>query len=486
MKATFLIPLLLLVVASHSEVALGQSPGTFTATGAMRTPRSGHSATLLTNGRVLIAGGFVGFDAETATAELYDPDSGRFTPTGGMTTPRTFHTATLLPDGRVLMAGGTSAAGEETQTKSAEIYDPSTGTFAATGDMIGEHQCHQAKLLGNGKVLIAGGSGSGRINRVPDAELYDPTMGTFTATGQYLTDTSLYGFNSCQGAELTLLPDGRVFIVWETGGAEIYDPNNGAFTRTGNPIYASYNDGLPTATVLMNGKVLVAGGADDSGIHTGAELYDGSTGTLTRTADMTAARGGDSATLLPDGNVLLAGTYLFGNAARASTELYDPVRGVFTPGADMITPRCCHTATLLKDGRVLIVGAGTPTSLSELYNPFALVPAPVLLSLPGDRQAQGAILHAGTARVVTAGDPAVAGEVLEIYGTGLMEGSVIPPQIAIGGRLAEILYFGKAPGYAGLNQINVRMPNSVGPGSSVPVRLSYIGRLSNAVDIGAQ
>ncbi len=259
MKIGSVVPLLLCAVAGHGTIALAQSPGTFSATGSMSEPRAYHTATLLTNGMVLIAGGSADLTAPLATAELYDLSKGTFTAAGNMTSARMGHSATLLPDGKVLIVGGTVSAGQGfVPSNLAEIYDPSTGIFSATGKTAGNHVCQQAILLGNGKVLIAGGSVSGAEDRVPNAELYDPATGTFTVTGPYVTDTHLYGFNTCQGSQSALLAGGKVAIVWEEGGAELYDPSNDAFTRTGNPIAAGYVDGLPTATLLMSGKLLVA------------------------------------------------------------------------------------------------------------------------------------------------------------------------------------------------------------------------------------
>ena len=123
---------------------------------------------------------------------------------------------------------------------------------------------------------------------------------------------------------------------------------------------------------------------------------------------------------------------------------------------------------------------------AELYTPPVRIPAPALSFLSGDGQGQGAIWHAAPGQVVSGDNSAAAGEALSMYTSNLVHGGVVPPQVAVGGRLAEILYFGDAPGYAGYYQVNFRVPDGVAPGSTIPVRLSYLGRPSNEVTIAIQ
>ncbi len=113
--------------------------------------------------------------------------------------------------------------------------------------------------------------------------------------------------------------------------------------------------------------------------------------------------------------------------------------------------------------------------------------APGLFSVSQDGRGQGAILHANTAILASPSQPAAIGEALEIYLTGL--GAIVPsspPEVTIGGVRAEALFFGDAPGFTGLNQVNVRVPPDAGAGPAVPVRLTYGGRTSNPVTIAVR
>jgi Galactose oxidase, central domain len=326
----------------------------FNSTGSLQTPRFSHTATLLADGKVLIAGG-VGGAGTLATAELFDPSAGTFATTGSMTTERMSHAATLLHNGKVLIAGGVGAAGT---LATAELFDPSTGTFTATGSMTTPRAGPTATLLNSGKVLIAGGSNMDVT--VATAELFDPSTGTFTATGSMTTERG--------GNTATLLNNGTVLLAGgissatgELATAELFDPSTGTFTATGSMMTERVG---PTATLLNNGTVLIEGGDSGNVSLVTAELFDPATGTFSLTGSLTSARDSNTATLLDDGTVLLTGgsydTYPLGCEkqpyASVSAELYDPTSGSFAYTSNMAIERTLHTATLLTNGEVLVVG----------------------------------------------------------------------------------------------------------------------------------
>jgi Galactose oxidase, central domain len=475
-----------LFVAVFLPLLIGhaQSPGTFTATGSMSTGRIAHTATLLYDGRVLITGGVLGVNSVLTGAELYDPSTGAFTPTGSMTSPRAYHTATLLPDGNVLIAGGWSGY---TALATAELYNPTTQAFAPLPNMTTSRSSFTATLLDSGKVLITGGGPSG-LGIIRSAELYDPAARSFTPTG----DMTIARYNH----RAILLATGKVLILPGGDGsdynrADLYDPESGTFRSTGWIAPGNFSGVAHTANLLPSGKVLVTlAPAECDWTGADAQLYDPVTETFTATRSMIKARCYQAGTLLSDLTLLVSGTW--GCQQNLAAELYNPASNSFALTGDLIVNRYSHTATLLNDGRVLLAGgvdespscSESQLAAAELYTPKSTMPAPVLLSVsvPG----QGAVLHAGTHQLVSPDNPAAAGEALEIYLTGLIDGSVIPPQVAIGGRLAELLYFGKAPGYEGLNQVNVRVPGGITPGPAVPVRVNYIARPSNVVTIAIQ
>jgi hypothetical protein len=294
--------------------------GTFSATGSLKNARSLHTATLLKDGRVLIAGGHNDTTAP-APAELYDPKTGTFTTTGSLANTRWGHTATLLSDGRVLIAGGNIRVGTSsfTATASAEIYDPATAKFTAAADMKNALAWHSATLLSNGRVLLAGGQfGSTDATYAPAAQVFDPTTGKFTATGPLNQPRA--------GQAAAILPNGQVLLV---GGyeqainfdsTELFDPTAGTFSSSGTMSTVRY---YPTASVLTDGRILVAGGYDDSDTTASAELYDPKTGEFTDAGSMTDSRARHTATVLTDGRILLVGGRTDSDSV-ASAELYQP------------------------------------------------------------------------------------------------------------------------------------------------------------------
>jgi hypothetical protein len=365
------------------------APSPLVVAGLMVTAHIQHTATLLPDGKVLVAGG------GTASAELFDPSTGLFTLTGRMMRPRTGHSATLMPNGKVLIAGGETDPNNYPASGTAELYDPATGTFSPTGVMLQAQWSNSATLLPNGKVLITGGTtgltSCCRIAAVP--ELYDPSTGSFTAAGAYAILGAVAETNGLVAVSATALRDGRVLIASEPA-AEIYDPVMNTFSRTGTmttggPLGTPQYIGGRTGTLLRDSRVLLVGGEhEDFGRFATAELYDASTGVFTATGSMAFVRDSHAATLLDDGRVLITGGEGVigcdsgpGPAcvveSMASAEIYDPSTGRFTLAGTMTSAREFHMATLLKDGRVLITGgiffhggpnsSVTPVLAAELY-----------------------------------------------------------------------------------------------------------------------
>jgi hypothetical protein len=343
----------------------------FQATGSMSTARSLHTATQLGSGKVLVAGGQLDGAHLFDSAELFDPGTGSFAiTTGKMQISRSAHTSTSLgtaTTSKVLIAGGQAGnAGNATAT--AELYDPTVGTFSSTGSLQTARYGQTATLLNTGKVLVTGGA-SANGTALASAELFDPVTGVFTTTGSMQTARRAH--------MATLLASGKVLV---TGGidanskdlasAELYDPGTGMFTPVTGAMTVTRAD--HTAAFLNTGKVLLAGGVDDTGkARNTAELFDPVSESFTAAVNMASARANHTATLLNDGTVLLAGGVDASGNPLATVELFDPASGNFNSTGSLVTARERHVATLLNNGKVLVTGGldtnGNPLATAELY-----------------------------------------------------------------------------------------------------------------------
>ena len=328
----------------------------------MAFPRSGHSATLLPNGEVLIAGGMEKNREYHNSAEIFSPKTNLFTSVQNLNQKRVGHSSVLLKDGKVLILGG---FGDDGILSSAELFDPMTGSFTNIESLNFKRGNLSATLLNDGTVLITGGEGESG-SPLSSAEIYNPSTGLFTPTGN---------MNSARTQHTaTLLDNGKVLIAGggsyqnPLSSAEIYNPDTKIFTNTGNmsaPICKH------AAVKLNDGNVMILGGSDVNGWngnYTNTQIYNVQTGVFSKSGDMLEARFKitNSVVLLQSGNILISGGY-------KQSEIYDTKENSFNNvNGEMDLARYYSTATLLNDGRVLITGGydtqGIATNRAWIFN----------------------------------------------------------------------------------------------------------------------
>jgi N-acetylneuraminic acid mutarotase len=349
--------------------------------------RAIHNATQISGGKVLVVGGSSG-TTYLASAELYDPVANTWSAASSLSKARIYNTTTLLPSGKVLVAGGRDGS----YVAVAELYDPDTNTWSTAGNLITPRYLHSATLLATGQVLVTGGYGAsssilGGDKILSSAELYDPASNTWLPAGSLATPR--------QSHTATLLQTGKVLVIggYGPGGgllgsstpkllasAEIYDPLPNSWAIAPSPAELRT---FHTATLLPDGRVLVAGGFyEGAGVitvykpHGSTELYDPVTNAWSAGGLLVTTRGRHTATLLPSGKVLVTGgfgdtgTIINGQNILESIELYDPSANKWSNAGILANSRENHTATLLPSGKVLITGGQDNSgviSSTELY-----------------------------------------------------------------------------------------------------------------------
>lgn len=348
---SLLVPVVSCTYAASGIVNTGSASvaGTLVTTSTMSTPRAAHTATLLADGRVLIAGGFKTGGSSLNDVEVFVPARNRFESIVPMSSSRAGHTATRLSDGRVLIAGGFDG----TYLDTTEIFDPKTGRFSPGPRLTTPRSEHTATMLKDGKILICGGVGTG-WTFLASAEIYDPAANRFSVTGSLMAPRESH--------TSTLLKDGRVLI---SGGhknrrsameiyasTEIYDTRTGRFSRS---VDLSIKRHKHDAVLLPNGRVLVTGGSDErdsAGAYDSLEVIDLAAGRSYKVASMRASRYklNGAVIVLQNGKILIAG-------GSDTAEVFDPASGTLeVVEGSFGSSRHFATATLLSDGRVLIAG----------------------------------------------------------------------------------------------------------------------------------
>ncbi len=336
------------------------------ATGSMSYPnRTGHTSTLLKDGRVLVVGGRTSNSAwsSLANAEIYNPITGQWTTMPSMSHARFSHTANLLEDGRVLIIGG--AYDNNGEPFSVQVFDPVTEQWSAMPPIKQARSGHVAQMLPNGKILIF--HGSSLYNHTFKTELYDPLSGVSIYVSDFPEDT---------GTKTIVLPTGLLLCAGTTQTTSLFNPNFYSWT--------SYVNSIPTAghngdlVLLSDQRVLMAGGSSGSyGYVRTTMIYQPDTNQWAASGNLNTSRSQHQTTALKNGKVLLTGGEYYGSNL-STTEIYNPQTGIWSYGEQMISARSGHKATMLNDGRVLITGGSN--NPPEIYSY-----APEVLSHPSSQ-----------------------------------------------------------------------------------------------------
>lgn len=364
---------LVVVLILAMNITVFAASGTWSPAGSVRTARDGHTATLLPNGSIVVAGGENNNQA-LASTEVYSQGSWKYS--GNLNVARANASAVLLPNGSILVAGGCTGGCLSSATASAEIYNPISGAWTKTGSMAKARTYFSLLLLPSGSVMALGGctglNANGCSGVTAAAEIYNPSTGKWSSTG---------AMNAARGSlTATLLPNGKVLAAGGINGAdnpipsaELYDLATGKWTITGKMNVARDEH---TAVLLATGNVLVAGGENLSGVSTvKAEIYNPGTGKWTLTGSMHTSRLEHTMTLLMNGNVLVAGgtrQTLSGQSVLSSAEIYNPGSGLWAVTGGLQQARTGHTATLMPSGYVIAVsGSGKVDDVAscEMYTP---------------------------------------------------------------------------------------------------------------------
>ncbi len=357
--------LLCLLLALACQLA--RAADTFTQTGSLHASYYGHTTTLLHTGRVLAV---TRSTTGQATAELYNPASGTWEPATAPSSGRYDHNAVMLNSGKVLLVGGYGNAGS---LATCLLYNPESDNWSATGSLATARRYATATMLNTGKVLVVGGQ---NVNGgLSSAELYNPATGAWTSAGSLSTLRQA-------GHTATLLPNGNVLLVGGFGtsdylsSVQIYNPSTNSWSSGAS---LAIKRGEHSATLLRNGKVLVIGGYSSTGVFLlTSQLYDPITNTWAAQVAIPAGMTGHSVTPLVDGRLLVAGGAIPGNVNQASKAayIYSPSTGGWSGAANFVREKSSHTATILPNGKILVAGGYTDSTTydtAEIYESSAAV-----------------------------------------------------------------------------------------------------------------